>query len=45
VIEVRVTTAGKTGRVFRYTTQAGRKKPKVQTLCLPAGASRPTACG
>ena len=44
-IEVRVTQRGRTGRVFRYTTQKGKKKPKAQTLCLPAGASTPKACG
>jgi hypothetical protein len=44
VIEIRVAQSGRTTKVFRYTTQKGRKQPKAQTLCLPAGASKPGAC-
>jgi hypothetical protein len=44
VIEVRISEPGKTARVFRYTMQKGKRKPKVETLCLPAGASKPGRC-
>jgi hypothetical protein len=33
-IEVRVTQSGRRGKLFRYTTQKGSKKPKVQTLVV-----------
>ena len=43
-IEIRVIQDGHVTRVFRYLTQKGRRKPKLQSLCLPAGASKPAAC-
>ena len=44
VIEVRTTASGYIGKVVRYTIRK-KRTPKVQTLCLPAGASgSPTAC-
>jgi Ca2+-binding RTX toxin-like protein len=43
VIEVRITLAGRIGKVVRYTVVAGRK-PKADILCLAPGASKPRAC-
>ncbi len=43
VLELRVTRAGATGKVVRYTMRRGRR-PAVTRLCLPPGASRPARC-
>ncbi|HEX2096885.1 MAG TPA: beta-propeller fold lactonase family protein [Solirubrobacterales bacterium] len=42
-IEVRITQAEAIGTVVRYAIRRG-KAPKAQTLCMPPGAARPTAC-
>jgi hypothetical protein len=43
VIEIRVTAANATGRVYRFRTRR-RKIPAVRIRCLPPGASRPVRC-
>jgi len=43
VIEVRITAPNAVGRVVRYTIRP-RKLPKVRSLCLAPGASKPGRC-
>ena len=43
-IDIAISQDGRTTRVFRITTQKGKKKPKLRKLCLPAGASKPGKC-
>jgi Calx-beta domain len=42
-IQLLVDYPGQIGKVFKYTIRAGRN-PRVNTLCLPPGATKPTAC-
>lgn len=42
-LEIRVVTANKIGRVFRFTIRR-RRAPRAETLCLLPGAKRPSAC-
>ena len=44
VVEVRITAPGMVGKVVRYTIRARRKLPRATPLCLPPGATQPTAC-
>jgi hypothetical protein len=43
VIEIRVTKPAFVGKFFTLSTHA-HKRPAAQTLCLPPGAAKPSAC-
>jgi hypothetical protein len=42
-IEVRITLAGRIGKVVRYRIRP-RRKPRASVFCLPPGATRPGDC-